>query len=139
MNIQKLLRVGAITLSILVVLLVVHIYWVTRPPKADVNNIAMARIDFKTALNQQQGASITAWLYAQKGVTHVLCNTQTNIAVFTFYPAQVNATQLTAKLSKELGLPANRYLPSNDELASGCPVLPNLAQKKLIQIAQSVF
>lgn len=75
----------------------------------------------------------------QKGVSHVLCSTQTKIAVFTFYPAQVNATQLTAQLSKSLGIPANRYLPSNEEIASGCPVLPNSTEKKLVQIAQSVF
>ena len=139
MNIQKFLRVGAITLSVLVVVLFAHIYWVTRPKKADANNIAMARIDFKMPLTNQQGMAITEWLYAQKGVSHVLCNIQTKIAVFTFYPAQVNATQLTAQLSKSLGIPANRYLPSNEEIASGCPVLPNSTEKKLVQIAQSVF
>lgn len=139
MKTTKILRIGAITLSVLVVVLFVHIYWVTRPQKIDVNSIAMARIDFKTPLTDQQGAAITEWLYAQKGVSHVLCNTKTRIAVFTFYPAQINATQLTAQLSKSMALPASRYLPSSEEMASGCPVLPNSTEKKLMQMVQSVF
>lgn len=118
---------------VLFVILVVHIIWVTRPTKTTVPNVAMARIDFQAPINDVQGKAITAWLYAQKGVTHVLCNTSSKIAVFTFYPSQVNATQLANQLSKYMQIPATRYLPDKEAIENGCPVVSISTQQKIEQ------
>jgi len=123
-----------ITTLVLFVILVVHIIWVTRPIRNNAHNIAMARIDFQAPLNDAQGKAITQWLYAQKGVTHVLCNTSSKIAVFTFYPSQVNATQLASQLSRYMQIPATRYLPAKEEIENGCPVISVSTQQKIEQL-----
>lgn len=128
-----------ITTLALFIILVVHIIWVTRPTKTNVSNVAMARIDFQVPLNDAQGKAITAWLYAQKGVTHVLCNTASKIAVFTFYPAQVNATQLAKQLSEYMQIPATRYLPAKEEIENGCPVVSISTQQKIEQLSRWFF
>jgi hypothetical protein len=128
-----------ITTLVLFVILVVHILWVTRPTKTNVPNVAMARIDFQAPLNNIQGKAITAWLYAQKGVTHVLCNTSSKIAVFTFYSSQVNATQLAKQLSGYMQIPATRYLPAKEEIDNGCPIVSISTQQKIEQLAHWFF
>jgi hypothetical protein len=124
---------------VLFVILVVHIIWVTRPPQKNFPNVAMARIDFQSSLNDVQGKAITEWLYAQKGVTHVLCNTSSKIAVFTFYPSQVNATQLANQLSRYMQIPATRYLPAKEEIENGCPIVSSATQQKIEQITHWFF
>ena len=73
-NIRKTLIYTFSTLVLLiVVLLFVHIYWVYRPAP-DASTEAMARIDIKQAITQDQANKITAWMVHQKGVDHVLVN-----------------------------------------------------------------
>jgi len=58
----------------LVLVLAVHIYWVTRPKAPDANTKIMARIDIKQPITQADADKITTWLYQQKGIDHVLVN-----------------------------------------------------------------
>lgn len=115
-----LLATGGITL-LLAVALVVHIVMVSRP-KADASTVAMARIDFKQDISQQDADRISAWLSQQQGVDHVLCNAQTETAVFTFYPVRVSADQLAADLRAQLHYNGVRYVPDQKAIMSGCPV-----------------
>lgn len=117
---QILLATCGITL-LLVVVLMVHIVVVTRP-KADASTVAMARIDFKQDISQQDADRITTWLSQQPGVDHVLCNAQTEIAVFTFYPVHASADQIAADLRTQLHYNGVRYMPDHKALMSGCPV-----------------
>ena len=77
----------------LVFVLAVHIYFVYRPAP-DANTRVMARIDIKQQLNQDDSNKITAWLYHQKGIDHVLVNPQTRIVIFTFYPVKTSGDQI---------------------------------------------
>lgn len=101
--------------------LAVHIYQVTRPKITDAQRIVMARVDFKQDIDSVQALAITDWLYRQKGVDHVLCNPETNIAVFTFYPVQANADNIIADLKLAGNYKAERYMPDAEAMQKGCP------------------
>ena len=108
-------------LFVLFAVLCVHIYMVMKPKAPDATTIAMARIDIKQHITQQDADTIASWLYRQNGVAHVLCNPQSRIAVFSFYPAKANADDIANRLAYSLPYNAKRYMPGAKELAAGCP------------------
>jgi hypothetical protein len=112
---------GSITL-LLVVILCVHIYIVTRPHPLDPHTRAMARIDFKQDLTGDDSTQITSWLYLQKGIDHVLCNPKNDIVVFTFFPAQTTANKIVADFKSSHNYKAERFVPTEADIASGCPM-----------------
>jgi len=136
---KNVLRVSGIVLGLLIVVLCIHIYWVTRPKAADASTISMARIDFKQPVTQADAGRITTWLYAQKGVDHVLCNPDSKIAVFTFYPVKVNASVITNHLTSQLHLQAERYIPTEEELKKGCPVVAESYTNKIAGFLKTIF
>ncbi|MBS1593987.1 MAG: hypothetical protein JST90_06660 [Bacteroidetes bacterium] len=117
---RTILALGGTTL-LLAAALVIHIMVVTRP-RADASTVAMARIDFKQDITRQDADQITAWLSHQKGVDHVLCNAQTETAVFTFHPVKASADQIAADLRSQLHYNGVRYMPDQKAMMSGCPV-----------------
>lgn len=121
-KLKKMLWVGLSTVLVLVSILVVHIYIVTRPKAPDATTKIMARLDFKQALRQDDADKITAWLYNQDGIDHVLCNQKSGIAVFTFYPVKTTADKITSDMRSELPYAVNRYMPTKEEMQGGCPV-----------------
>ncbi len=121
-NVQKILIWSASVLSVLLLILAVHIYMVTRPKAPDTYTRIMARIDIKKQISESDAQKITAWMYQQKGIDHVLCNPESAILVFTFYPLQTNADKVLTNFRSELLLPAFRVVPTTAEMKSGCPV-----------------
>ena len=118
-------RVAGYSIAILLLLvatLVVHIYMVTRPGKADNKTVAMARLDFKQELTDADAAAVGGWLSRQPGVERYLCNTQSRIVVFSFKPSLISADKITADICSQLNYQVVRYMPSAAELKSGCPV-----------------
>jgi len=107
---------------VLFLVLCVHIYIVMKPQAPDAHTVAMARIDFKQPISPTDADKISGWLYQQTGVSHVLCNPATNIAVFTFYPVKANADDITNRLASSLHYNAKRFVPSAKDMAGGCPV-----------------
>ena len=121
-TIVKLLLWSGASLFGLVLLLVLHIYLVTRP-KVDASTRVMARIDMHQPITDAESVAITGWLYRQKGVDHVMCNPGTAIAVFTFSPMMANGNEIAARFRTTMHYPnSNRYMPTQNELRSGCPV-----------------
>ena len=119
---RKVLAGAGITFGLLVVLLGVHIYLVTRPKPMNADMRIMARVDFRQDLNKDDAAKITTFLYQQKGIDHVLCNPAGKLVVFTYYPAKTSAEQIIGNLNLSLPYSGTRFLPGKDQLASGCPV-----------------
>jgi hypothetical protein len=106
----------------LVVILAVHIYWVTRP-RIDAGTRVMARIDLHQPIGQADADKITAWLYQQKGVDHVLVNPRSEIAIFSFAPIKNDGSRIVQDFRTTTPYnKAERYLPVADPNASGCPV-----------------
>ncbi len=106
---------------LLVVVLAVHIWWVYHPRVSPYTKV-MARIDITQQITPSDAKRITAWLYQQKGVDHVLVNPDSRIAVFTFFPAKVSGNDIVNHFKAQLPYPAQRFMPSQTQLASSCPV-----------------
>jgi hypothetical protein len=94
---------------------------VTRNKAPDANTRIMARIDIKQPITDEDAGKITAWLYNQKGVDHVLVNPQSDIAIFTFAPIKNSADRIVSDFKASLPYKAERYLPAKAEMKGGCP------------------
>lgn len=127
MSILKKIAIGSIsTFIVLGVVLLVHIYMVTKPKAPDEHTIVMARVDLKQPITQEQGTDIKGWLYQQQGVDHVLCNVTSQIVVFTYFPIKTDANNLVTGLKSKFGLVnAQRHILTEAEKKNGCPVAVN--------------
>ena len=126
------------TLLLLLAILGIHIYIVTKP-KADAKTVAMARIDIKQSINETEAGGIEKWLSSQTGVDHVLLNRETNILVFTFYPVKASANQLADNLKATFNVNAERIVPSAEQMASGCPAMGHTLTGKLYSFFAHIF
>jgi hypothetical protein len=121
-----------------VIVLAVHIYVVTRP-RVDASTRIMARIDIKQDIDQADADKITAWLYRQKGVDHVLVNPQSDIAIFSFAPVQNNANRIVAGFKREMPYKAERNIPTAEEMKGGCPVAKTSVSYKVYAFIKNIF
>ncbi len=136
----KKIAIGTITgITLLTVVLCVHIYMVTRPKAPDANTVALARIDIKEDIGDADASKIGEWLSAKKGVDHYLCNTQSDIVVFSFHPAIVSANDIAVEFSHKLHYNSTRYIPGADELKGGCPVAATSISYRAYSFIKQIF
>ena len=139
---RKWKRIAITAGSVLVlgtVVLAFHIWWVMRP-RVDATTRIMARIDIRQPIDPAGAERITAWLYQQKGVEHVLVNPKVGIAVFTYSPLQNNANVITQQFRQELAYSgAARVMPSETEMAMGCPVAATSFAYKAYKFMTHIF
>ena len=126
-------------LSVLILVLAIHIYLVTRPKAPDANTRIMARIDIKKDITSLEAAQITAWMYQQKGIDHVLCSPESAILVFTYSPLMINADKLTENFSTNFHLPVNRILATKEDMKNGCPVSTNSIGYKALSFVKKII
>lgn len=136
---KKVLIGAGILLFSAATVLAVHIYQVTRPKITDAQRVVMARVDFKQDIDSAEAHVITNWLYSQKGVEHVLCNPETNIAVFTFYPVQANANDIIEDLKLAGNYKAERYMPDASAMQKGCPASAGSGSNSITGFFKNVF
>ena len=142
MNKKQLKRIAKGTISVVAILtlvLCVHIYMVTRPKAPDAGTVALARIDVHQDIDNADAEKIGSWLSSIKGVDHYLCNTQSNIVVFSFRPAVVNANDIAKEFREKLHYNSTRYLPTESELKGGCPVAATSISYKAYHFIKHVF
>jgi len=139
-RIWKRIALGVLSvLGLLIIVLCVHIYMVTRPKPMDANTRAMARIDIKQAITRSDADAITAWLYKQKGVDRVMVNPQSDIAVFTFFPVKTTASQVVSDFKSQMPYKAERFVPSAEAMKNGCPVASTSASYKIYSFFKHIF
>ena len=138
-NWKKIVLTSALVFVGLVIILGVHIWWVTHP-RVDAGTRVMARIDLHQPITSDDATKITAWLYQQKGVDHVLVNQASAIALFTFAPAKTDGNRIINDF--KTGTPytrAERFLPKIDPNASGCPVATTSFTYKVYALMKRVI
>ncbi len=139
---RTLKRIALSVLSVFVLLIVVlcvHVYMVIRP-RVDASTRIMARIDIKQPIDQNDVNKITTWLYQQKGVDHVVVYPQSETAIFTYAPVQNDANRIAQDFKAALPYgKAERYMPSERELKSGCPVGPGSFAYTLYTTVKNIF
>jgi hypothetical protein len=138
---KKLKKFIAISIAIagLLILVMVADIFIFSKPHIDKNTVVMARIDFKEDIQQRDAEKITTWLYAQPGVDHVLCNPDGDCVVFTYHPIQINADELDIRLGNELAYAGQRYVPTEADMAKGCPVSPNSITYKVYSFFKNII
>jgi hypothetical protein len=123
-----------------VTVLAIHIYFVTRPKAPGATTRVMARIDLKQPIDLQDADKITTWLYQQNGVDHVMVNSKTEIVVFTFFPVKADVNKILKEFSSSLHYTnAKRYIPTEEELKSGCPVASTSFSYKIYNSLKNLF
>jgi hypothetical protein len=135
---QILLWAGGISCCLLLTL-AVHIYMVTRHKPPAANTRIMARIDIKQDISQPDADKISAWLYKQDGVDRVMINPQTNIVLFTFFPVKTSAGKVVGDFAAAFTYPAQRYMPSEQEMKNGCPAMAQSFSAKLSGVFKTIF
>jgi hypothetical protein len=136
---KNILLYTGVTFLLMVMVLGVHIYMVTRPKAPDANIRVMARIDIKQAITQQDADAITAWMYQQKGVDRVLCNPESDILVFTYFPVKTDANLILRQFKSSFNMKAERYMPTAAELQTGCPVAAGPATTRIYNSIKHIF
>lgn len=136
---RKILNGVLIAFGLLAVVLSVHIYLVTRPKPDNPYKLVMARLDIKNNLSQKEANQIQAWLYNQEGVQNALVNPQSRIAIFTFYPAKVSGDQIVNRFATALPFSAKRYVPTKEEMESGCPAMSGSLSQRFNAYIKNTF
>jgi hypothetical protein len=121
-TIKKIVLYSLSSVLFLAVVLAVHIWWVYRLKAPNAYSKVMARIDIKQPVSQDEASKITVWMYHQKGIDHVLVNPQNRIVIFTFFPVKTNGNEVVKNFRARFNLKANRFMPSQSDLAGSCPV-----------------
>ena len=136
---KTLIRSASVVL-LLVAVLCVHIYFVTRPQSPTAATLAMARIDINQPITREDADNITTWMYRQQGVDHVLCNAAMDNIVFTFHPALVDASAIAQQFRTALHYEhAVRYIPTDKEMQGGCPVASTSYTYKIYSFFRHTF
>ena len=135
---KKILIWGTSVTMFLAIVLAIHIYIVTRP-KTDAYTRVMARIDIKQQINQDDANKIATWLYQQQGIDHVLINPKTDIVIFTFSPLKTTANEVVSNFKSNLNYKAERFMPTQDELANSCPVATTSVTYKVYNFFKQIF
>lgn len=136
---RKIFRITIGVFVFLSIVLAIHIYIVTRPKALDPQSLIMARIDIKDSIDTDDANKITSWLYQQKGINHVLVNPKTRIVVFTFFPVKTSGDQIVKNFQASFNYQATRYVPTEAEIQSGCPVISNPVGSKLYTYIKHIF
>ncbi len=136
---KKALLWTAGSLFLLLLILSVHIYMVTRTKPPDAHTLVMARIDIHQEVTPAQSVAITTWMYQQKGMDHVVCNPASRNIVFTFFPVQTSGNEIVSRLKSTFHLQADRYMPTEAEMRSGCPVASNSPAYKMTSFIKHLF
>ena len=110
-------------LLLLVAVLAVHVYLALRPKHVTPGLREMARIDVHQPMTSTDVSTITAWLYKEKGVDHVMITPTNGRVIFTYFPYQNSAQQITKDFKAMLPYNADQFMPTEEQMESGgCPV-----------------
>ena len=135
-----LIGAGGVFLLLLIVLSI-HIYIVTHSGITDPRVSAMARIDLKQSITEEDATKVGGWLYGQAGIDHVLCNAKAGIIIFSFYPVKASANQIVSNFKSNFNYPeAVRYVPSEEELklGNGCPIAKTSITYKIFSFLKNI-
>lgn len=138
-KIKKILSISLLVVVLLAITLSVHIYVVTRPKAPTAKTLIMARMDVDSSISTKDSADVVSWFYQQEGIDHVLCNPATSIIVFTFHPLQTKADIVINHFNSAFNLKGKRFLPSKEEMSSGCPVASSSFTYKLYESVKRIL
>ncbi len=120
---KKILLISFSTAIVLIGALVSHIYVSTETVQNDLRVRQMSRIDFKEPIDSLEAQTIKNTVNSLPGVENSFFNIKDGIFVYGFEPAKQTDENVMNKIMSIRKFKAERYLPSAENLASGCPVV----------------
>lgn len=123
---QKLLKIAMWTTSIFAVLtivLITHIYLVTRKIDYPNKTLQLSRIDFKQPVNAAEAGTIKAFVQHQPGVNHAMFNPDTGILIYTYANDKQTSLNVYNQLMSSGNYKAERFIVPESAAANGCPVM----------------
>jgi hypothetical protein len=124
---KRLLKIAIWMTSSCVVLigvLLIHIYMVTRPIDYGANaTIQMSRIDFKQPVAATEVIKIQAFVKQLPGVKNAVFNTDSGILIYTYQNEQQNSLNVYTKLMNYRNYKAERFVVTASQASNGCPVM----------------
>lgn len=123
---KNLLRIALgtlVTVLLLFVVLVVHIYMVTpKSTKNDNRQRQLSRIDFKQDIDAAEAEKIKAFVGSMNGVEGSHFNVEADVLVYTYASGTQNSTDVFNAVVKMGNYKAQRYVVSQEQSKNGCPV-----------------
>ncbi len=116
-----LLTAGTIFIPLLV--LIIHIYIVTKDKNDDQRNRQIARIDFIQDVDSTFAQEFKNKVLSKKGVDAGYFNLNDKTFIYSYNPDIQNADKLFVELISETNLKASRYRADESLTAQGCPVI----------------
>lgn len=108
--------------SLLVVVLVVHIYLVTRPSTPLPNhNVYLSRIDFKESVDSLEANRIMNHVRTLEGIANAYFNIPAGTLVYGYKKGTQSPEKVYQEVSKFTTLKAERLIISEEDMAKGCP------------------
>jgi len=121
-KLKKYLLIFTSAVVILFVVLVVHIYEVTKPVKYDNSFLQLSRIDFKEDIDSLKANDIRHFVASLRGVQNTLFNVEDNILIYGYNSAEQTPTNVYEKLKAYGHYNAEKFIVSEELKAQGCPM-----------------
>lgn len=122
-KIKRWLIITGSTVLTLFLVLVIHIYMVTRNKNDDRRIRQLARIDFKQEVDSSFANTVKNKVLAMDGVDAGYFNIPDKTFIYSFDPNKQNADKIFMKVMQDGNYKAVRFRVNDKLLASGCPVI----------------
>jgi len=122
-KLKRFLIVLGSVVSLLFLVLVVHIYLVTRDKNDDKRIRQLARIDFKQEVDSMLAMTIKNKVLSISGVDAGYFNINDKTFIYSFNPKIQNADRIFIDLISSGNYKAVRYRTNETLVANGCPVI----------------
>ena len=111
------------TLLTLILLLAVHIIWVTWPSNDYHADMQLGRIDFADTLNTAEASQAIQAMKAIEGVQIVKMSQEHTSLVYSFSTGAYSLADVASQFQQAVPMPCRAYIPDTNDLAKGCPVV----------------
>lgn len=107
----------------LFIVLIVHIYMVTKPVKYDNADLQLARIDFRQDLDSAQAVDVQHTVMAMPGIVNVFMNRHDRTLVYGYRQGKQTSEQVYQAVMRSGNYDAERFVLNEQQQSSGCPVM----------------
>lgn len=111
----------------LFIVLIVHIYMVTKPVKYDNADLQLARIDFRQDLDSAQALDVQHTVMAMPGIVNVFMNRHDRTLVYGYRQGKQTSEQVYQAVMRSGNYDAERFVLNEQQQSSGCPVMQGKA------------
>jgi hypothetical protein len=120
-NLKRILRFLLVLVVGLTISLVIHLFLI-KQVKANQKVFAMGRIDFNEPNPNENLSDVRDYTASIKGISNAIYNSNERVLVFMYEPKIIDANKVLNEVKLHSKTEATRYLSTENDLKSGCPV-----------------